>query len=223
MPTWRIHAGSLARPGRPQHNPRPGRTESPTMTSAPKIIPAEHLEACNKHATTWAHPIPLAWALMLYAGLRLQETRELFWGTLLHFHNPKTQLELTADMTKGNKPRIVPISQPLDAAIHKALHDRPYDDAWGPQHYALAAKCHRDALCPRSIQRAIKKIGLRVASIDITPHTLRHTFATRLLHVSDMRTVQVALGHSRITTTQVYTHINGDELTEAVHRMDPKP
>lgn len=193
------------------------------MTSAPKIIPAEHLEACNKHAMTWDHPIPLAWALMLHAGLRLQETRNLAWCDLLHERKPKTKIELTAKMTKGNRARDVPISKLLDLAIRQAIIDRPYDDAWAPAHYALAPKCNRDALCPRSIQRAIKKIGLRVASIDITPHTLRHTFATRLLHVSDMRTVQVALGHSRITTTQVYTHVNGDELTEAVHRMDPHP
>jgi site-specific recombinase XerD len=37
-----------------------------------------------------------------------------------------------------------------------------------------------------------------------------------------MRTVQVALGHSRITTTEIYTHVNGDQLSEAVHRLDPK-
>ena len=160
---------------------------------------------------------------MLEAGLRLQETRELFWGTLLHFDEPKTQLELTADMTKGNKARTVPISAMLDASIRKALNDRPHDDRWGPSHYALAPKCYRDALCPRSIQRAVKRIGQHVASLNITPHTLRHTFATRLLQVSDMRTVQVALGHSRITTTEVYTHVNGDQLSEAVHRLDPKP
>lgn len=190
------------------------------MTTAPKIIPAEHLEACSDHAMTWGHPIPLAWALMLHAGLRLQETRSLAWSDLLHHAEPKTLIELTAKMTKGNRARAVPISKLLDVAIRQACVQRPYDHDWAPAHYALAPKCNRDPLGPRSIQRAVRKIGLRVASIAITPHTLRHTFATRLLRVSDMRTVQRALGHSRITTTEIYTHVNGDDLTQAVHRMD---
>jgi integrase/recombinase XerC len=193
------------------------------MTTAPKIIPAEHLEACTNHANTWAHPIPLAWNLMLEAGLRLQEARNLAWYDLLHGHKAKTKLELTATMTKGNRARDVPVSRTLDIAIRQALNQRPHHDDWAPAHYALAPKCNHDALCPRSIQRAVKAIGLRVASINITPHTLRHTFATRLLNVSDMRTVQLALGHTRITTTEIYTHVNGDQLTEAIHRLDPKP
>lgn len=74
-------------------------------------------------------------------------------------------------------------------------------------------------LTPRSIQRILKKYA-RAAGItkDITPHTLRHTFATDLLSSgADIRAVQEMLGHSSITTTQIYTHVTNRQLGE-VHK-----
>ena len=52
---------------------------------------------------------------------------------------------------------------------------------------------------------------------------LRHTFATRLLKVTDLRSVQELLGHRRLTTTQIYTHPNTDDLRRAVTELDPAP
>src|SRR3989344_4989100 len=75
------------------------------------------------------------------------------------------------------------------------------------------------SLTPRSVQRIIKKYA-RSAGItkDITPHTLRHSFATDLLqNGSDIRAVQEMLGHSSITTTQIYTHITNRQLRD-VHK-----
>ncbi len=82
-------------------------------------------------------------------------------------------------------------------------------------------------LTPRSIERMIKKYAVR-ASITkkITPHTLRHSFATDLLiNGADIRSVQAMLGHSSITTTQIYTHITNRQLREvheAFHRRKRK-
>ena len=71
-------------------------------------------------------------------------------------------------------------------------------------------------LTPRSIQRLIKKYA-KIAGImkPITPHTIRHSFATDLLqNGADIRAVQTLLGHASITTTQIYTHITNQRLKE---------
>lgn len=75
-------------------------------------------------------------------------------------------------------------------------------------------------LTPRSVQRIIKQYALRAGiSKKVTPHTLRHLFATDLLmNGADIRSVQTMLGHSNITTTQVYTHITDKQLRE-VHKV----
>ena len=76
-----------------------------------------------------------------------------------------------------------------------------------------------EAITPRSIQRLIKKYA-KVAGItkNVTPHTLRHSFATDLLmNGADIRSVQSMLGHASITTTQIYTHITNQQLRD-VHK-----
>ena len=71
-------------------------------------------------------------------------------------------------------------------------------------------------LTVRSVQRLIKKYTQRAGiSVDATPHTLRHTFATGLLYEgADLRSVQELLGHSNVATTQIYTHVTNIRLKE---------
>jgi site-specific recombinase XerD len=75
-------------------------------------------------------------------------------------------------------------------------------------------------LTPRSVQRIVKKHAIKAGIIgkDVTPHKLRHTFATDLLrNGADIRSVQEMLGHSSVTTTQIYTHVTDKQLRE-VHK-----
>ena len=74
-------------------------------------------------------------------------------------------------------------------------------------------------LTVRSVQRLVKKYAVRAGiAVDATPHTLRHTFATGLLKEgADLRSVQELLGHSNVSTTQIYTHVTNRQLKE-VHR-----
>jgi site-specific recombinase XerD len=122
---------------------------------------------------------------------------------------------------KGDKPRVVFLSESAKEWLKKYL-DRRYDSS--PFMFVChdRAKAGRDdsgPLTPRSVERLIQHCA-KAAGITkrITPHTMRHTFATDLLmNGADIRSVQSLLGHASITTTQVYTHITNQQLKE-VHK-----
>jgi site-specific recombinase XerD len=124
---------------------------------------------------------------------------------------------------KGDKERIVFLSDSAKDAISDYLKTRKDDFAPLFIHYGGLNEDLENGeymrLTPRSVQRIIKKYA-KLAGIvkDVTPHVLRHSFATDLLiNGADIRSVQDMLGHSSITTTQIYTHITNKQLRE-VHK-----
>lgn len=193
------------------------------MQQPPTIITEANLPKCTAYADTRKHPIPIAWHLMLDAGLRVGETLQLAWSDLTHLNEPKSLLELTASMTKNQRARTVPIGRTLHDAIRSGLSQRPADDTWSAAMYVLAPRCNARPVSIRTLQRAIEQIGKTAAGISITPHSLRHTFATRLGRVCSIHVVQAALGHSRVTTTERYTHVNNDDVCQAIAKLDPIP
>lgn len=124
---------------------------------------------------------------------------------------------------KGSKPRIIFLSNQAKYWIKKYLDKRKDVDPALFIGHDRAKKKRKDKtsnnLTPRSIQRIIEKYA-KVAGITkkITPHTLRHSYATDLLmNGADIRSVQAMLGHSSITTTQIYTHITNQQLRD-IHK-----
>lgn len=124
---------------------------------------------------------------------------------------------------KGDKERIVFLSDTAKDAISDYLKNRK--DNFSPLfiHYGGLNDENESGeymrITPRSVQRLIKKYA-KLAGIvkEVTPHVLRHSFATDLLiNGADIRSVQDMLGHSSITTTQIYTHITNKQLRE-VHK-----
>ncbi|MBU0944113.1 MAG: tyrosine recombinase XerC [Proteobacteria bacterium] len=135
---------------------------------------------------------------------------------------------------KGNKERLVPVGWPALEAVR----------AWLPMREQLTLdrarrgrKTEREALflngqggrlTSRSVERMVKNYGERAAIPQtVTPHALRHSYATHLLEMgADMRSVQELLGHASLSTTQRYTHLTLDHLTEVydkAHPMAKKP
>lgn len=196
---------------------------SSSMDQPPTIITETDLPKCTAYADGRKHPIPIAWHLMLDAGLRVGETLQLAWSDVTHLDKPKSLIELTASMTKNQRARTVPIGRQLHNAIASAILQRPKADAWSAAMYLLAPRCNAKPPSIRTLQRAIAQIGHHAAGISITPHSLRHTFATRLGRVCNIRVVQAALGHSRVATTEIYTHVNNDDITQAIAKLDPSP
>jgi len=154
---------------------------------------------------------------MLYAtGLRVSELASLDTTAL--------DLEQSAARVrgKGGKVRIVLFGQ----AAHEALVDylqRARPQLLNPDKptRALFLNAQGDRLTVRSLHRLVKRYGKQIG-VDISPHTLRHSFATHMLDGgADLRTVQELLGHSRLTTTQIYTHLTLDRLRQTVNRALP--
>lgn len=119
---------------------------------------------------------------------------------------------------KGKKPRIVFLSERAAAVIADYLRKR--DDNFKPlfvNNLKTAITDHeKRRLTTVSIENIVRKYALHAGIIKkVTPHTLRHSYATELLqNGADIRSVQAMLGHSSITTTQIYTHITDQKLRE---------
>lgn len=119
---------------------------------------------------------------------------------------------------KGNKERIVPVGDQALRALDAYLDVRPPGD--GP----LFQNGRGGRLTVRSVHRIVKARAL-IAGIarPVSPHTLRHTFATHMLDQgADLRLIQDLLGHSRLSTTQKYTHVSADRLMKVYDAAHPR-
>lgn len=156
----------------------------------------------------------------LYAtGLRVSELVNL---RLTDLHLP---MKLIQTIGKGDRERIIPIG---DVAIDwltrylkttriELLKKRTNTDV-------VFLNAHGRQLTRQAIWQMIKKyVGLAGIKRHVTPHTLRHSFATHLLeNGADLRIVQELLGHADISTTQIYTHISHKHLTEVYQKFHPR-
>jgi site-specific recombinase XerD len=127
---------------------------------------------------------------------------------------------------KGSKLRVVFLSESARLALKNYLEKRPDMSPYllARHDRAIANDAALEPLTPRSVQRLVSHYA-RAAGLttEVTPHTLRHSFATDLLRGgADIRSVQSMLGHSSITTTQIYTHVTDQRLREIHKRFHGK-
>lgn len=128
---------------------------------------------------------------------------------------------------KGNKERIVPIGRKALEAIQEyvgATHPLRKKGQRDPQDEPLFINFRGGRLTTRSIGRIVKKYASQCGLMtQITPHSLRHTFATHLLDGgADLRSVQELLGHVSLSTTQKYTHVSLEKLMEVYDKAHPR-
>ena len=150
-------------------------------------------------------------------GLRISElcglnAEDIDWGE-----------QLVRVRGKGKKERLVPIGEPaLEAIRHywSVLERAPA----GNTPVFLSENGRANGLKPRILQRRLKQ-HLAAAGLDphLTPHKLRHSYATHLLEAgADLRSVQELLGHAHLVTTQVYTHVTTERLKRAYDKAHPR-
>ncbi|HVM49077.1 MAG TPA: tyrosine recombinase XerC [Candidatus Acidoferrum sp.] len=124
---------------------------------------------------------------------------------------------------KGKKERVVPIGEPALEAVRNYWSLLPQPPA-GDCPVFLGNTRKRTPVLPRYLQGRLKKY-LAIAGLDqrLTPHKLRHSYATHLLDAgADLRSVQELLGHAHLVTTQVYTHVSTERLKRAYEAAHPR-
>ncbi len=156
--------------------------------------------------------------LFLYGGLRLSELISLDLNDLRLDDDPTIRV-----IGKGNKERQVPLHGEVAATMREYLQWRKTLQPVNGDPQALFLSLRKKRINPRTIQLMVKKYA-RQAGLDnfaeISPHKLRHTFASLLYkETKDLRVLQELLGHSSVSTTQIYTHTDPEQRRKTVDKM----
>ncbi len=152
--------------------------------------------------------------LMYGAGLRIAEALSL------NIRDIPLEADVMTITGKGNKQRLVPLLPAVRQAIQKYLHVHPCLSPDAP----LFIGARGDRINPGVVQRTVRQIRYALNLPDtVTPHALRHSFATHLLQGGgDLRSVQELLGHSSLSATQRYTEITLQDLDRVYQKAHPR-
>lgn len=153
--------------------------------------------------------------LMYSSGLRLSELQSLNLNSI-NIRSREVRV-----IGKGNKERILPFGRYASQAIQQWLKVRLL---FNPKDEALFVSQLGNRISHRSIQKRMETWGIRQGlNGHLNPHKLRHSFATHMLeNSSDLRAVQELLGHSNLSTTQIYTHLDFQHLAQVYDKAHPR-
>lgn len=170
------------------------------------------IESIDAH-TAWRDR--LAMELLYGAGLRVSELVGLTYGSV------DLDTGVARVLGKGRKERLCPIGRVALAVLRKFRDEFARDTA--PTRTVLVNP-DGTAMTVRAVQLMLKRyLALAELPLDLTPHKLRHSYATHLLNAgADLRLVQELLGHAQLATTQVYTHVSIARLQEIYAKAHPR-
>ncbi|EOT42802.1 MULTISPECIES: site-specific tyrosine recombinase XerD [Enterococcus] len=157
--------------------------------------------------------------VMYATGLRVSELINL------KLNDVHLEMGLLQTLGKGDKERIVPLGDIAIKWVQRYLSEaRPHLTRKNPDEAYLFVNNHGSRLSRQGIWKNLKTIVQKAGIYKtVTPHTLRHSFATHLLeNGADLRTVQELLGHADISTTQIYTHITKKRMTDVYKQYFPR-
>jgi len=162
------------------------------------------------------HPRHKALLMTLYgAGLRISEALALRPADV-----DSRRMLIHVRGGKGNKDRMVKLSAQLLAALRASWRSRPANDpgSWLFPQVNRPDRAMESGTAERMVSRAARRAGI---GKRVTPHTLRHSYATHLLDAGvDLRTIQLLLGHSNLKTTSLYMHVSPARLRAAASPLD---
>jgi integrase/recombinase XerC len=156
--------------------------------------------------------------LFYASGLRLSELVGLDVGDV------NLSAQVVRVLGKGRKERLVPFNRSATSALRTYLADRATLVRRGQKADPMFVNYKGGRLTVRSVDRLVRKyVAATSARMGISPHALRHSFATHLLQRgADLRVIQELLGHARLSTTQRYTHVNAAQLLEVYRKSHPR-
>jgi len=220
LAAWRSFSRFLVRRGLASEDaarriafPRRGR-------KLPRTLPAPELGRALDRLSDGDPAAPRDRALLEMAytsGLRLSELTGLNRGDL------DRRAMLIRVRGKGRRERIVPIGDQALAALDRYLaSDGRAGNARGDEPVFAGPGSRR--LSNRTVQRVVKRrLGQIAAGLRVTPHALRHSFASHLLdRGADLRAIQELLGHRSLSSTQIYTHVSGRRMRQAYEQAHPR-
>lgn len=210
------------------HNASIGAIKTPKLPrSVPKALSEHDMEELletpsEQDRDAWVELRDTAVLLLLYgAGLRIGEALGLTRHTVDEFlGSGRDVLEITG---KGNKTRLVPLLPQAIEALAAYRSACPFMKALGPAD-AFFLGARGGALDPAIVQKRVRELRLQLGLPDsVTPHALRHSFATHLLGAGgDLRTIQELLGHASLSTTQRYTDVDAARLSAVYRAAHPR-
>ena len=152
--------------------------------------------------------------LIYSSGLRVSEAVNV---NLNDFEDNKNFLRV---LGKGSKTRLVPVGRYAQNAINDWMVER---EKLSTNNNALFVNLRGNRISTRSVQERIKSIAIMQGLPPVNPHMLRHSFATHLLESSgDLRSIQELLGHSSLSTTQIYTRLDYQHLIKVYEKSHPR-
>jgi integrase/recombinase XerD len=221
LATLRGLYGYLLREGHIASDPTEFLRTPKQWQNIPKFLNLQEIEKIIK-APDLAKPTGLrdrAMTEMLYAtGLRVSELCRLGVSDL------NADLGVVRTTGKGNKQRLVPVGREAIAAVEAYLRDGRTALLKGRASRYLFVTARGSCLTRQGFWKLLAGYGRKAGIFrGLTPHVLRHSFATHLLEGgADLRSVQVMLGHSDISTTQIYTHVMRSRLRQTIEEHHPR-
>lgn len=223
------------------HNPAAGVRAPKVARSLPKALSVEQAQVLLDRPGLPEPKTPVecrdqAMFEVLYSsGLRLAELVGLDWRYVREAqYESQSWIQLDEGeaniLGKGGKRRSVPLGRQALAALRRWLQERPQlatgasaqadPDSWA----ALFLGARGRRIAPRVVQRQLNKVAVLAGlPINVHPHSLRHSFASHLLQsAQDLRAVQELLGHSNISTTQIYTRLDFQHLAKVYDQAHPR-
>ena len=191
-------------------------TAPKTPNNLPEVLSPEDVEQLLKFKPTSVIEIrDLAIIELIYSsGLRVSETINI---NLNDFEEDMIFLRI---LGKGAKTRLVPVGKYAKSAINAWLNER---NKIINSTDALFLNLRGKRISIRTVQLRLRKMALKQGLAPIHPHMLRHSFATHMLESSgDLRTIQELLGHSSLSTTQIYTKLDYQHLVKIYDQSHPR-
>ena len=162
--------------------------------------------------------------LMLEAGLRVGELVSLRMSSLYFNSVPVRNIIIKPHMTKNKVEHSIPVSDRLSVSLRSYFSTYFLCDLVVGSDFAFTNVSTDRPITTRQVERIIRSAGFKAFGRPVHPHVLRHTYASRLMRVTNSSTVQELLGHRYLSSTQVYCHPNEEDKREAIQAAaNPQP
>ena len=218
----------LASENRLQTNPMDGIKTPKSGRSLPKTLTEADvdklLETASKDTTPEGARLISMLEVLYASGLRVSELVSLPLSSLVRNPKTKTLNRIIRVTGKGNKERLAPLSHKAIECLEDYLNIRSEFDTTGRSTWLWPSRSKQGYLTRQHFARLLKQLASRagLALTAISPHVLRHAFATHLLkNGADILSIQKLLGHADIATTQIYTHVVSSEVEDLLVKHHP--